>query len=224
MPGSVPHPNPKRTYDDLTKEHDALDDEINVISKRQRILYDEIRTRPEEDARINGVAAKTKADMRAADRAILLDTLPPALSAVLMDNAARTAWPELGSLTSIYIDVGIMNVRRLMSADVVRVNLRFEKDTPFEGAIFTETGDTVPNSVIRKLDDDDDDDGTEAAIFKSDPWKWALRWNNDPTWALCALIMRGIMELDGTDDEIRCDEDQVAAQRKVWARIYPAAQ
>jgi hypothetical protein len=209
----------KRSYDEFRSDYKQLKREINEREeKRQRLQeeMDEAYPRKRQEAMI----AKAKAKEVRENREVLEKTLPEPLKQVLLNSAARAAWPDLGSLVAMTVEPDVDPVSDHRSTDVVRVYLTFERGShrTFLGVIYPRTGFSYPSNNWEENTEDE-------TLFKPDPWTWALkRQDGDPVHALFELIVHGVMALVGTDDALKLEDVlELDALHRMWAQVYPAA-
>lgn len=206
----------KRSFDELKSEDKLIKQEIKEREEKRQRLNDEM-DEAYPGKRLKDYNAKINAKIAKDDRKTLDETLPVALKQILLDDAARTSWPEMGSLVSMTVEPDKDRVNDLQYTYVVRVYLTYERGCrrKFIGVIYPTTGRTYPPTCW-------EEDGEEEA-FKTDPWKWAMNQHEgDPVNALFELLVHGVMALEGTDDELKQeDQNQEDVLPRVWSKVYP---
>ncbi len=109
----------KRAYEEIRRELNEVQEFIEGAYKKRRLLNKERASYPEEKARVVEIVAKELAEDREKERATLLSHLPARLRTMLMDEGGRAAFPALGSLISMGLEVDVFDVSRLTRADVI---------------------------------------------------------------------------------------------------------
>ncbi len=202
----------KRTHAEMIKDSIELNNELNVITKKQRTLNMEIAQTPEEIARRKAILEKVNNDEFQARRAGLLAVLPKVITDELILSQCA-----LGALLHIKVKTKTVNITRLTLADVVTIRVKFEKyDT--EVTFFKDSDTMFPSKIMWDFFNNDEN-------FSDNPWQLALDINdNRVAQSLLALLVWGCKSLYKaglTLNESGSLVTNTENLRKIMARIYP---
>ncbi len=189
----------------MKRSYQALLAEKAVVKAQKRALQDEIEACPEEQERVDAMAANVRAEMRAEEARVFAAVVPAHI---------RAAFPKL---RNIELESCEFPMTRLQHADALKVWFNYDGEDDaagFRGIIFHEARETVPWGVITHPDDED------VAAFRADPWAWALDSNMEsPERALFALLAHGYFKLS----ELPADDDLSESILKQLLAHVPAA-